>query len=92
METTEKGEEHIMLVLSKLKLIFPPAFFDFMIHLVMHFLEEAIFKVPIQMRWMYPFERFMKTLKEYFQNHARLEGSIAEGYVVNKTLMFCSKY
>ena len=34
----------------------------------------------------------MKTLKEYFQNCARLEGSIAEGYVVNKALTFCSKY
>ena len=34
----------------------------------------------------------MKTLKEYIQNHARLEGFIAEGYVVSETLMFCSKY
>ena len=88
----EKAEEHIVLVLSKLELIFLPAFFDIMIHLVMHLPEEAILGSPVQMRWMYPFERFVKKLKEYVQNRARPEGSIAEGYVVNETLTFCSKY
>ena len=44
------------------------------------------------MRWMYPFEGFMKTLKEYVRNHARPEGSIVEGYVVNEALTFFSKY
>ena len=34
----------------------------------------------------------MKTLKEYLCNRARPEGSIAEGYMVNETLNFCSKY
>ena len=92
VEDIEKAEEHIVLVLSKLELIFPPAFFDIMIHLVMHLPEEAILGGPVQMRWMYPFERFMKTLKEYVRNRARPEGSIAEGYVVNEALTFCSKY
>ena len=41
---------------------------------------------------MYTFERFMKTIKEYVQNRARLGGLIAEGYVVNEALTFCSKY
>ena len=41
---------------------------------------------------MYPFERFMKTLKEYVRNSARPEGSIAKGYMVKETLTFCSKY
>ena len=61
----EKVEEHIVLVLCKLELIFPPEFFDIMVHLVMHLPEEAILKGPVQMRWMYSFERFMKMLKEY---------------------------
>ena len=41
---------------------------------------------------MYPFERFMKTLKEYVCSRARPKGSIAKGYVVNKALTFCFKY
>ena len=65
MEDIENAEEHIVLVLSKLKLIFPPIFFDIMIHLVTHLPEEAILEDPVQMQWMYPLERVMKTLKEY---------------------------
>ena len=49
VEDIEKAEEHIVLVLSKLELIFPPAFFDIMIHLVMHLPEEAILGGPVQM-------------------------------------------
>ena len=91
-EDLEKVEEHIVLVLSKLEMIFPPAFFDIMAHLSMHLPEKAIMGGPVQMRWMYPFERFMKTLKEYVRNRAKPEGSIAEGYVVTEALTFCSKY
>ena len=63
-----------------------------MIHLVMHLPEEAILEGLVQMRWMYPFERFMKTLNKYVRNRAKPNSSIAEGYVVNKALTFCSKY
>ena len=92
MEDMEKAEEYIVLVLRKQELIFPPAFFDIMVHLVMHVPEEAILEGPVQMRWIYAFERFMKMLKEYVRNCARPEGSIAKGYVVNKALTFCSTY
>ena len=32
----------------------------------------------------------MHKLKGYVRNKARLEGSIAEGYIDNECLMFCS--
>ena len=35
---------------------FPPAFFDVMIHLVVHIGREARLCGPVQFRWMYPFE------------------------------------
>ncbi|KAE8691258.1 hypothetical protein F3Y22_tig00110890pilonHSYRG00294 [Hibiscus syriacus] len=41
---------------------------------------------------MYPFERYIKTLKGYVQNHHRPEGCIAECYVVEESLEFCSHY
>ena len=46
VEDMEKAKEHIVLVLSKLKLIFPPTFFDIMVHMVMHLPEEAILGSP----------------------------------------------
>ncbi|XP_030505429.2 uncharacterized protein LOC115720419 [Cannabis sativa] len=47
---------------------------------------------PVFMRWMYPFERYMKKLKNYVGNKARPEGSIAESYVADEALTFCSMY
>nr|GEU71308.1 hypothetical protein [Tanacetum cinerariifolium] len=38
------------------------------------------------------FERYIKKLKGYVRNNAKLEGSIAEGYVVEETLTFSSHY
>nr|GEX32232.1 hypothetical protein [Tanacetum cinerariifolium] len=41
---------------------------------------------------MYPFERYMKKLKNYVQNEAKPEGSIAKGYVTEEALTFSSYY
>ncbi|KAL5544976.1 hypothetical protein UlMin_008760 [Ulmus minor] len=68
------------------------SFFDIMIHLMLHLPEEAILGGPVHMRWMYPFERYLKRLKDYVRNAAKPEGSIAEGYVVDEALTFCSRY
>ncbi|GJV45692.1 acidic leucine-rich nuclear phosphoprotein 32 family member A [Tanacetum coccineum] len=43
-------------------------------------------------KWMFPFERYMKKLKNYVRNKAKPEGSIAEGYVSEEALTFCSRY
>lgn len=34
----------------------------------------------------------MYTLKQYVRNKSRPEGSIAEGYLANECLTFCSRY
>ncbi|XP_060966597.1 uncharacterized protein LOC133034995 [Cannabis sativa] len=88
----EDAQNNLILLLCKMELIFPPAFFDIMIHLVLHLPEEAILGGPVFMRWMYPFERYMKKLKNYVGNKARPEGSIAEGYVADEAVTFCSMY
>ncbi|XP_026388214.1 uncharacterized protein LOC113283208 [Papaver somniferum] len=36
---------------------------------------------PVQYRWMYPFERYIKTFKEYVKNYALPEACIAECYL-----------
>ncbi|KAL5573450.1 hypothetical protein UlMin_023047 [Ulmus minor] len=87
-----EAQNQLVLILCKLERIFPPAFFDIMIHLVLHLPEEAILGGPVHMRWMYPFERYLKRLKDYVRNAAKPEGSIAEGYVVDEALTFCSRY
>ncbi|KAL3839108.1 hypothetical protein ACJIZ3_023699 [Penstemon smallii] len=88
----EKMERNIPLILCKLEKIFPPAFFDVMIHLAIHLPQEAKVAGPVHSRWMYPIERFLKLLKSHVRNKARPEGSIAEGYIVKECLTFMSMY
>ncbi|XP_010424529.1 PREDICTED: uncharacterized protein LOC104709653 [Camelina sativa] len=63
-------------------LYFPPNFFDIMVHLVIHLGREARLGGPVQFRWMYPFER----------NPTRPEGCIAESYIAEECVRFCSDF
>ncbi|GJR99798.1 hypothetical protein Tco_0316307 [Tanacetum coccineum] len=87
-----KAQIKVVDILCDLELIYPPALFDIMIHLVIHLPLEALEGGPIRPRWMYPFERYMKKLKGYVRNKAKPEGSIAEGYVAEEALTFSSHY
>ena len=44
-------------------MIFPPAFFDVMVHLVVHLATEAKIAGPVRYRWMYPIERYTFSLR-----------------------------
>nr|XP_009784891.1 PREDICTED: uncharacterized protein LOC104233225 isoform X2 [Nicotiana sylvestris] len=50
-------EAEIPVILTKLQLVFPPAFFDVMVHLPIHLPSEAKLGGPAQYRNMYPIER-----------------------------------
>ncbi|GKE13696.1 gag-pol polyprotein, partial [Tanacetum coccineum] len=87
-----KAQSNVVDIMCNLELIYPPAFFDIMIHLVIYLALEALEGGTIHPRWMYPFERFMKKQKNYVRNKAKPEGSIAEGYVAEEALTFSSYY
>ncbi|KAJ9541947.1 LOW QUALITY PROTEIN: hypothetical protein OSB04_028453 [Centaurea solstitialis] len=74
-------ENEIGKTLCDLERIFPPSFFDVMVHLSVHLALEAKIGGPVHYRWMYPIERYLSTLKSYVRNKRRPEGSIAEGYL-----------
>ena len=54
----ERLEEGIVIILCKLEIIFPPDFFDIMIHLAVHLPREAKLARLVSYLWMYPFERY----------------------------------
>ncbi|GJT35978.1 zinc finger, PHD-type containing protein [Tanacetum coccineum] len=87
-----KAQIKVVDILCDLELIYPPALFDIMIHLVIHLPLEALEGGPIRPRWMFPFERYMKKLKGYVRNKAKPEGSIAEGNIAEEALTFSSHY
>ncbi|RID50398.1 hypothetical protein BRARA_H01129 [Brassica rapa] len=63
-----------------------------MVHLCVHLGREARLGGPVHFRWMYPFERYMKVLKDYVRNTARPEGCIAESYLAEECMKFCSAF
>ncbi|KAL2471639.1 Uncharacterized protein Adt_39775 [Abeliophyllum distichum] len=88
----EQLESDVVLILCKLERIYLPAFFDSMVHLIVHLPREVRLSGLVALRWMYPIERYLGTLKKYVKNKARPEGSIVEGYIVNEALTFSSMY
>jgi hypothetical protein len=78
--------------IALLEMEFPPSFFDIMTHLPYHLVQELDLCGPVSTRWMYPVERYMKTLKGYVRNMARPEASMAEGYVKDECIGFVTEY
>ena len=92
IDALERLRDKIPTILCDLEKIYPPAFFDVMVHLAVHLPDEALLRGPVQYGWMYPIERRLGTFKGYVRNRARPEGSIAEAYIATEALTFCSKY
>ncbi|CAL9017311.1 unnamed protein product, partial [Prunus brigantina] len=88
----DKLEEDVVVTLCLLEKYFPPSFFDIMVHLVVHLVREVRLCGPVYFRWMYPFERYMKVLKGYVQNRTRPEGCIAERYIAEEAVEFCTEH
>jgi hypothetical protein len=84
--------EDAVIVLCMLEKEFPLSFFNIMTHLMLHLVEELFLCGPVHTCWMYPMEKYMKNLKDYVCMKAQPEGSMAEGYVMDDTLGFCTEY
>ena len=63
LDVLNQMKEDIVVILCKMEMIFPPAFFDIMVHLALHLLREVELAGPVQFRWMYPIETFLGKLK-----------------------------
>jgi hypothetical protein len=78
--------------MALLEMEFPPSFFDIMTHLSYHLVHELDICGLVTMRWMYPVESYMKTLKAYVRNMARPKASMVEGYLKDKCIGFVTEY
>ncbi|CAM8932305.1 unnamed protein product [Rhodiola kirilowii] len=88
----DKLQDQIVVTLCQLEMFFPPSFFDVMVHLTVHLVREIRILGPVHMRWMYPFERYMKILKSYVRNRHRPEGCIVEGSITEEAVEFCTNF
>ena len=73
-------QEEIVGILCELEMYFPPAFFDIMVHLLIHVLDDVVQPGPSFLHSTMPFERMNGDIKRYVHNRARPDGSIVQGF------------
>jgi hypothetical protein len=92
VEMMQKLEKEISVLLCKMEKNFPPRFFNLMQHLLIHLPYEAKVGGPVQYRWMYHIRRALRYLKPMVGNRARVEGCIAEAFILKDVAHFSSVY
>jgi hypothetical protein len=70
----------------------PLAFFNAQEHFLIHQVEEIKMCGPIHIRSMWMVESHLKSLKDFFRQRACPEGSMVEGYMVYRYLVYISLY
>jgi hypothetical protein len=80
--------EETTLTTCLLERVFPPSFFDVIFHLPVHLIHQLYICRPVHTRWMYPMERYLKTLNGFVRQRAQPEGSMAKGYIMDEALGF----
>ncbi|XP_062119146.1 uncharacterized protein LOC133832883 [Humulus lupulus] len=78
-------KDGIVIIWCKLEKIFPPSFFNVMVHLCMHLPDQVLFGGSVASRWMFETERHMG-YKKYVRNMSRPDGSIAEAFVIDEAI------
>ena len=72
--------------------IFLPSFFDIMVYLPVHLVNEVKLSGPLCDWWMYPIERYLGKLKSYVKNRNHPKVSVAKDYLAEEYLVFCPRY
>jgi hypothetical protein len=85
-------QEEIVVILCKLEIYFPPAFFDIMVHLFVHLVDDIIHLGPTFLHNMMPFERLNGVIKGFVRNRSRPDGSITKGFLTHECVSFCQNY
>ncbi|KAK1648001.1 hypothetical protein QYE76_065806 [Lolium multiflorum] len=85
-------QEEIVVILCELEMYFPPAFFDVMVHLLVHIMDDIVSLGPAFLHNMMPFERMNGVIKGYVRNRSHPDGSIVQGWLTEECISFCTNY
>ena len=92
LDDLKRLQEEIIEIVCHFEMIFTQAFFDIMVHLLIHLCQEVELGGPEHLRNMFSIERYLGKLKTYVRNRSKPEGSIAEGYLAEECITFCSRF
>ena len=92
LQSKQQFLKDIVKTLCMMETELPLLFFDIMVHLTVHLVEELFLCGLVHNRWMYSYERYFKELKAFIRNLAKPEDSIIQGYQVEESLGFFIEY
>jgi hypothetical protein len=72
IDELDRLQNNIAMTLCKLERIFPPSFFDVMVHLPIHLANEAKLGGPVQYRWMFLIERLVNLNNFFTHTHTQI--------------------
>jgi hypothetical protein len=79
-------------ILNELEMYFPPTFFDIIVHLLIHIMDDIIHLGPAFLHNMIPFERMNGVIKGYICNRSNPDGSIIQGFLTEECISFYMNY
>ncbi|KAK1620766.1 hypothetical protein QYE76_026283, partial [Lolium multiflorum] len=85
-------QEEIVVILCELEMYFPHAFFDVMVHMLVHIMDDIINLGPTFLQNMMSFERMNGVIKGYVRNRSHPDGSIVQGWLTEECISFCTNY
>ena len=89
IDSTRKNVVELVCMIEK---YLPPSMLTIQVHLLVHVVDEIEMAGTVHCRWMFFLERFMKTLKGFVRQKARPEGSMAEGWIVQESLVYIAEW
>src|SRR4051812_50030577 len=78
-ENLPRLQNDVVQCLVSFELVFPPTFFNMMSLLLVHLDVEISILGPVFLHNMFPFERFIRSLKKYVLIRVRTEGTNSNG-------------
>ncbi|KAL6551372.1 hypothetical protein OROMI_021860 [Orobanche minor] len=92
LEDIKGLQQEIVEILCHFEMIFTQPFFDIMVHLLVHLCNEVEYGGPEHLRCMFSIERYLRKMKSFVRNRSKPEGSIAECYLAEECVTFCSRF
>ena len=84
IDTIETARLNSIEAVTMAEKYFPTSILTIQMHLLVHVVDEVVVAGVVHSRWMFFLERFMKTLKGFVRQRARLEGSMPMGWLVSR--------
>jgi hypothetical protein len=85
-------QEEIIVILCELEMHLPPAFFDIMVHLLVHLVDDIIHLGPAFLQNMIQFERMNGVIKGCVGHRAHPNRSISQGFLTEECISFYTNY